>query len=233
MFARTDMIASHDLLARVLHVSDVWHAGQVGQVRHEDTRLVDATHTHEAQLAQDDDVALMRRIGDGDNSAFRAMVDRYLQRIASFAQRLLGSMAEAEDVAQDTFLKLWTEASGFTPSAKPSTWLYRIAHTLCIDRLRRRRDADPAILDRQSGGDRPNELVSRKETAQAVTVALAELPERQRAALTLVHYEGFSNIEAAAVLDTGVDALESLLARGRRTLRHTLRGLHAEQESSE
>jgi RNA polymerase sigma-70 factor, ECF subfamily len=174
----------------------------------------------------------VRRIGDGDHSAYRAMVERYLQRIAGFSQRLLGSATEAEDVAQDTFLKLWTEASRLAHHAKPGTWLYRVAHNLCIDRLRKRRPGDDTQLEQQSGEDRPSTLVERRETAQLVQAALAALPERQRAAISLVHYDGMSNLDAASVLEVNVDALESLLARGRRTLRETLRGVHAESEHS-
>ncbi len=178
---------------------------------------------------QDED-ELMARIGRADAGAYRIMSDRYLGRVASFAERLLGNRAEAEDVAQDTFLKLWTEAGRWTARAKPSTWLYRVAHNLSIDRLRRRRPDDPAALDRHSVGDRPSALLARKQMAQQVAAALAQLPERQRAAITLVHYEGLGNVEAAAVLEVSVEALESLLSRGRRSLREQLDNLREQFE---
>jgi RNA polymerase sigma-70 factor, ECF subfamily len=172
-----------------------------------------------------DETVLMGRIGGGDAVAYRIMADRYLAPITRFAERVMGNRAEAQDVAQDTFLKLWTQAGRWTPRAKPSTWLYRVAHNQCIDRLRKRREGDADLLDRQSAGDRPSGLLSRKETSQQVARALARLPERQGAAITLVHYEGMSNAEAAEVLEVSVDALESLLSRGRRSLREQLEPL--------
>ena len=171
--------------------------------------------------------SLMRRIAEHDTAAYREFVDALLPRIARFAERFLGNRAESEDVAQETFMKLWTAASTFTPqSARPSTWLYRIAHNLCIDRIRKRRAETDVELEATSG-DRPSGLFARKQTSEAVQRALAELPERQRAALTLVHYEGMAADEAASVLEISIEALESLLARGRRTLRESLRSLAA------
>jgi len=181
-----------------------------------------AAMTRSASLDAEDENALMRQIGGGDAAAYRVMAERYLAKVHSFASRLLGDRAEAEDVAQETFLKLWTEAPRFAPRAKPSTWLYRIAHNACVDRLRKRRDAGADALERQATADRPSGLLARKETAQEVTEALASLPERQRAAITLIHYQGLSSSEAAEVLDVGAEALESLLARGRRSLREQL-----------
>lgn len=171
-----------------------------------------------------DDVELMQRIGRGDAHAYRRMVEQYLAGITRVSERMLGSRSEAEDVAQETFLRLWTQAARWTPSAQPKTWLYRVARNLCVDRLRKgNRTSD--TLERQAGTDRPSGLLMRKQTALQVERALLALPERQRAAITLVHYEGMSSSEACDVLEVGVDALESLLARGRRTLREQLREL--------
>lgn len=172
---------------------------------------------------------LMTRVASGDAQAYRVLSERHLASILRYAARMLGDATEAEDVAQETFLRLWQEARRFEPrSAKPSTWLYRIAHNLCVDRLRRRREVGSDALDRKSGGDRPSGLYDRKELATAVAAALTALPERQRAAVVLVHYEGMDNIEAAEVLGCGVEAVESLLARGRRTLRERLAELYAQ-----
>src|SRR5262249_18319361 len=161
--------------------------------------------------------------GRGDNGAYRRMVERYLPGVTRFAARLLSSPSEGEDVAQETFLRLWTEAARWTPRAQPKTWLYRVARNLCIDRLRKRRA--PADVERLSAAERPSGLLMRKQTSLEVERALESLPERQRAAITLVHYEGMDSGEACEVLEVGVEALESLLARGRRSLREQLRGL--------
>jgi RNA polymerase sigma-70 factor, ECF subfamily len=169
-----------------------------------------------------DEIELMRRTASGDASAFRALADAHVKKIMGFAYRLLNDRTEAEDVAQETFLRLWKDAGRFEPKARVSTWLHRIAHNLCVDRLRAHREQSSDGLDDQRASSEPGGLLDRKMAANAVERALATLPERQRAAITLVHYQDLGNIEAAEVLCISVEALESLLARGRRTLREML-----------
>lgn len=173
-----------------------------------------------------DEVQLIERVAGGDVRAYRQLVDRHLRGIHAFAFRMLGSRAEAEEICQDTFLRLWEHAGRYVPSAKPSTWIYRIAHNLCIDRLRRRREKASGVApDELPASERPSGLFLERQVADAVQRALAELPERQRAAMGLVHYQGLSNAEAAEVLGVGVRALESLLARARRQLKESLAAL--------
>jgi RNA polymerase sigma-70 factor (ECF subfamily) len=178
-------------------------------------------------VERDEEIALMARVGEGDSQAYRALCDHFLPKIVAYAQRLLGSPAEAEDVAQETFLRLWTQASKWQPSARLSTWIFRIAHNLCVDRLRKRREVGGVEPERFSIGDRPSALMVRKQVADAVELALSGLPERQRAAIALSHYEGLTNPEIAEVLEVSVEAVESLLSRGRRSLRKDLAALHA------
>jgi RNA polymerase sigma-70 factor (ECF subfamily) len=142
--------------------------------------------------------------------------------------RLLGNVAEAEDVCQETFTRLWQSAAAFVPRAKPSTWLYRIAHNLAIDRLRRRRSTDADAVDALPGSGRPSALLVHKQVAERVRAALDQLPERQRAAITLSYYQGMSQAEIAEVLDVSVRAVESLLSRARRELRESLASLREE-----
>ncbi len=172
----------------------------------------------------------MRRVGQGDAGAYRMLSERHLQPILRYATRLLHDATEAEDVTQETFLKLWTGAATWKPDAKITTWLHRIAHNLCVDRLRQRRGGaeETELVDETQ---RPSDLMARKQTAQGVEQALSALPERQRAAIVLVHYQGMGNPEAAEVLGIGVEAVESLLSRGRRTLRERLSQLNAEDVS--
>lgn len=172
---------------------------------------------------QDPDAALMPRIATGDSAAYRTLVDRHADRLLAFAFRLLGDRAAAEDVVQDTYLSLWRKAGDWTPRARVSTWLYRVARNAALDRLRRARpsvDVDQTILI--DDGPRPDHGLDEAATVSTVRAALDALPERQRAAIVLVHYEGLSGAEASSVLDITVEALESLLARGRRTLRRAL-----------
>lgn len=174
------------------------------------------------------DLELFERVQSGDPRAYRELVERHVRGIHAFVYRMLGSRAEAEEVCQESFLRLWQRADTFVARAKPSTWLYRVAHNLAIDRLRRRREAShPGGIEEAPASERTSVLVYDKQVALAVERALGELPERQRAAISLVHYQGLSNVEAAEVLGVNVRALESLLARGRGQLRERLKDLRA------
>ncbi|UCI31485.1 RNA polymerase sigma factor [Mesorhizobium sp. B4-1-4] len=171
-------------------------------------------------MSPDPDEELVRRVGAGDPAAVRTLVARKLPRILSLAARMLGDTAEAEDVAQETFVRIWRHASSWRRgSARFDTWIHRVTLNLCYDRLRRRREwvtndlpdvADPAPL--------PD---SREETHR-VERALQAIAPRQREAIILVYYQEMSNIEAAATLEISIDALESLLSRGRRALQAIL-----------
>ena len=174
----------------------------------------------------DPDEDLVRRVGQGDPAAIQTMVARKLPRMLALAQRMLGDPVEAEDVAQEAMLRAWRQAPRWTPGkAKFDTWLHRVALNLCYDRLRRRReiptDTLPERADDSASADRGLMAV---ETGLRVDAALARLPERQREAIVLCHYQELTNIEAAALMKVSVDALESLLARGRRALRVALAG---------
>lgn len=170
------------------------------------------------------DAALVARVGAGDSAACRRIVDAHLGRVAGFAWRMLGDGAEAEDVAQEAFLRLWRTAPRWRPEARIGTWLHRVAHNLCVDRLRRRGPAaDTEVGEIADPSVGPGAHRHRADIARAVDVALAALPERQRAAIVLVHYQDLGNIEAACAMEISVEALESLLSRGRRALRESLR----------
>lgn len=172
----------------------------------------------------DPDEDLVRRVGEGDPAAIQAMVARKLPRMLSLAQRMLGDAAEAEDVAQEAMLRAWRQAPRWTPGqARFDTWLHRVGLNLCYDRLRRRREIATDVLpDRIDDGPAPDRGLLAAETGVQVQAALARLPERQREAIVLCHYQELGNIEAAALMEVSVEALESLLSRGRRALRAAL-----------
>ena len=139
------------------------------------------------------------------------------------ATRMLNDAAEAEDVVQETFLRAWKALPKWEPRAKFSTWLHRVALNLCYDRLRKRRELTMEHLpERTDPALTPAEQVDQAQRVRAVEQAISGLPERQAAALTLCALQGHSQIEAAEIMDTSVEALESLLARARRTLRTSL-----------
>ena len=172
----------------------------------------------------EDDARLVARVAEGDTVAYEALVDLHAAKLTFFAARLLKDQAEAEDVVQETFVRLWQRAHEYDERFRVSTLLHRIAHHLAVDRLRRRGRNDALEEDDElpSPESSPTNLYAHKERAEAVRAALGALPERQAAALTLVHMQGMTGSEAAEVLGVGTEAVESLLARGKRKLRELL-----------
>jgi RNA polymerase sigma-70 factor (ECF subfamily) len=173
-------------------------------------------------LAEPSDEELMARVARADQQAFTRLLERHANGLHGFLTRMIRNRADAEDLTQESFLRVWRHKHRWEPDrVRFSTWLYRIGHNLCVDRLRRQReaplDAAPESAERAHAWD-PDE----ERRRSIVRREIAALPERQRTALVLCHHQGMSNIEAAQVLDVSVDALESLLARARRTLREKL-----------
>lgn len=172
---------------------------------------------------RDTDDGLIRRVAQGDAAAWPLLVDRHLSSIVGYAWYMLGDRAEAEDVAQETMLRFLRKAPDWQAGgAKLRTWLYRVAINLCIDRKRR---PQPVSLDSLAeDGVVPLHSASSDGIDQriAVRAALDALPERQKMAIILVHYQGFTGREAAGLMDSSEDAIESLLARARRALRRQL-----------
>ncbi len=174
----------------------------------------------------DPDEDLVRRVGQGDPAAIQAMVARKLPRMLALAQRMLGDPVEAEDVAQEAMVRAWRQAPRWeSGKARFDTWLHRVALNLCYDRLRRRREVPTEVMpDRSDEGPAPDRGLLAADVGAAVNGALARLPDRQREAIVLCHYQELSNIEAAGLMEISVEALESLLSRGRRALRLALAG---------
>jgi len=173
------------------------------------------------------DLALFQRIAQGDARAFRELSHLHLAMIVTYAARLLGNLADAEDVAQETFLRAWQKAASYEPRARARTWLLAMAHNLAIDRLRRRkvRREEPSESEDDALGpssQQPIALLLSKLTSLEVERALDSLPERQKVALLLCHEQELTGAEIAELLDTSAEAVESLLARGRRNLRRLL-----------
>lgn len=176
-----------------------------------------------------EDVRLVRRYAQGEANAARALTLRFGPPLLAYAERRLGRGAnEAEDIVQESFLRLWRQAANWGEGQPVWPWLLTVARHLTIDRLRRatrhpqaaEAEAAEAIAD--PGPSALARLVAKDEAA-ALSAALAALPLRQRKALVLRHLEAMSNPEIAAVMGTEVEAVESLLARGRRALKALLR----------
>ena len=176
----------------------------------------------------DPDADLVLRVGRGDPAAVQALMARKLPRMLALARRMLGDASEAEDVAQEVMVRAWRQAPTWQPgTARFDSWMHRVALNLCYDRLRRQRErpmAEPP--DQIDSGPAPDAGLMGLEIRDQVEAAIAKLPERQREAIVLCHYQELGNIEAAALMEISVEALESLLSRGRRTLRLLLNPLN-------
>ena len=175
------------------------------------------------------DEALLVAFANGDSVAGRDLLARLAPMLFGYATRVLGDRTEAEDVVQDTMMRLWKVAPKWRQGeAKVSTWAYRVMVNLCTDRLRRRKTRSQVPLD--DVAEPPSDMASAVEAmtetarAEALNAALAELPERQRQAVVLRHLEGLSNPEISEIMGIGVEAVESLTARGKRALKAALSG---------
>jgi RNA polymerase sigma-70 factor (ECF subfamily) len=174
--------------------------------------------------ATEQDSQLILAVAQGDQAAFTEIVTRHLNPVVHFAMRYLGRRPDAEDVAQEAFIRLWKHADGWEDQGfSVRSWIYRITYNLCIDEIRKRKPTSP-VEDEVSlaSQEQPEKDLDREQREKQVAVALGELPERQRTALLLCVYQGLSNRDAAAVLDVSIEALESLLSRARRVLRNKM-----------
>lgn len=184
------------------------------------------------------DEELMLAVCMGDKLAYQTLVKQHLKPISHYAYRLLGNQKDTEDIAQEVFLRLWINAAKWkTEKAKLSTWLHRITHNLCIDYLRRHgrvqtQDTFDEKLTHLSANEHNN---SEEEVDQLkrLNTAIGNLPESQRSALVLCHYQGFSNKEAAAIMNISVKALESAIARAKRALRDQLSTAIQQEEAKQ
>jgi RNA polymerase sigma-70 factor (ECF subfamily) len=180
--------------------------------------------TAAGSLANADDEALLGASARRDSSAFARLLARHYDIVHRVTWRITSGHADTEDIVQDAFLRLWNNPLQVREAGALRAWLIRVASNLAIDRARRKAAVDieeipepeadtPSALDRTIAAGSVNE----------VDRAIAALPERQRLALALVHFEGQSNIEAAAAMEVSVEAIESLLARARRSLKERLK----------
>jgi RNA polymerase sigma-70 factor (ECF subfamily) len=174
----------------------------------------------------DSDEALMAKVARGDERAFQLLSRRHLPAMLGVARRILGNAAEAEDVAQEAFMRVWTYAPRWQPLAQFRTWLTRVVVNLCLDRKRRAPwvalETAGEIVDPTPGAGEQAEVDERE---RMLATAVEKLPARQRSAIVLTYGEGMSNAQVAEILDTSVSAVETLLVRGKQNLRRALGGV--------
>lgn len=178
------------------------------------------------------DFTLMERIGAGDHAAFRQLVERHQNAVIGTVAKMLGNPSEAEDIAQQVFLRIWRNAKRYRPEAKFTTYLYTITRNLVFNETRRRsrkkevssdeREENSNHLIAASPDRQPDAELLQEELRRAVDRAIAKLPEAQRLAVVLRRYEQLSYEEISGVLKLSVSAVKSLLFRARTTLREEL-----------
>jgi RNA polymerase sigma-70 factor, ECF subfamily len=173
------------------------------------------------------DAVLMARIIAGDQAAFHRFAQRHVARFLAVAQRIIGNQSDAEEIVQDALLRVWLHAPEWQQgAAQVTTWVYRIVVNLALDYTRKNRGYLLSLDDAGDPADPAPDaqmLAEGRQLESFITRAIAELPTRQRIALTLCYFEQMDCAEAAQIMQISVSAMESLLVRGRRTLRERLR----------
>ncbi|MFT3991300.1 MAG: sigma-70 family RNA polymerase sigma factor [Luteolibacter sp.] len=188
------------------------------------------THSSPDEATQDH--ALMERIGAGDHRAFKILVERHQNAVIGTVAKMLGNASEAEDIAQQAFLRVWRHARRYRPDAKFTTYLFTITRNLVFNETRRRnRKKEVSADEREENSNlqaeaspdlQPDSELLQAELQKAVDAAISALPETQRMAVVLRRYENMPYEEIAEVLGLSVSAVKSLLFRARTTLREAL-----------
>lgn len=178
-----------------------------------------------------DDIQLMTKVAAGDEIAFRALIERHQNAVVGTVAKMMGSPTDAEDIAQQVFLRIWKSAKRYKPQAKFTTYLFTITRNLVFNETKKRSRRKNHSLDEAqentdlqlpSGGTNPDQDLRQKELQQTVNAAIAALPEAQRTALILRRYEDMSYEDIAAVMKCSVSSIKSHLFRARGSLRESL-----------
>jgi RNA polymerase sigma-70 factor (ECF subfamily) len=180
-----------------------------------------------------EDIRLMGLAGTGDMAAFEQLVERHQRLVIGTVSRMLGTNSDAEDIAQQVFVRVWKNAKRYEPRAKFTTWLLKITRNLVFNELRRRSRHPAVPLQSEAEEEErplkddhavsPDDSLLEQELREAVDAAIAQLPETQRMAVILRRYEELSYEEIAETLDQSVSAVKSLLFRARTELRENLK----------
>jgi RNA polymerase sigma-70 factor (ECF subfamily) len=180
----------------------------------------------------EDDAKIMSQVAEGNLSAFRLIVVRYQNSLLNYISRYTGDRTAAEDIAQEVFLRVFKTAKDYRPLSSFKTWLFTIATNLCLNDLRDnkifRNTIDIFELNESgfvalpSNRRSPEKETENRELSAAITRALRNLPEKQRVALLLHKYDGFSYIEISRIMECSIPAVESLIHRARQGLKKEL-----------
>jgi len=182
------------------------------------------TPTENSIGVSDPDADLIFGLKAGDERALAGLIDRHMNTIHKQAFYMLGEQMAAEDVTQTVFLKTWEHMKDWQPGrAKLITWMRRVATNACLDILKKKKPIyTDTVPDMEDSAGSPFESLSQLEQSERVSAALGQLPDNQRAALTLSYYQGVSQREGAGIMDITESAYESLLVRARKKLKAIL-----------
>ena len=185
-----------------------------------------AKNANKADENAEDDRVLIAKVAKGDSVAFETLAAKYTNMLFSVAYRMFPQQSDAEDIVQEALIKVWNKADLWdeTKGASVSTWMYRLTYNTCIDHKRREKKGHVELIDNITADDEQNARakMEQDESQAMLHDAINDLPERQRAALVLCHFEGLSNAEAAKIMDTTVKGVEGLLVRARKALQDKL-----------
>jgi len=196
----------------------------------------DISGNNMCDYASNEDVALMLKFQQGDDSAFERLLERYHKQIINFIYRYIGDKTEAEDLAQNVFLNVYRSAKTYIPKSKFSTWIYVIARNMALNELRRRKNRRESSLEEAvsgENGDLPRQIANnskpsasgaleKQDLINAVKRAIDSLPDNQKTAVILQRYDDFSYEEIAEVIGCSVSAVKSLLNRAKIALKEKL-----------
>jgi len=192
----------------------------------------------EKRALNDRDVGLMLRVREGDNEAFELLVELHQSAVIGTVAKMLGGASEAEDIAQQVFIRIWKSAKRYQPQAKFTTWMFTITRNLVFNETRRRRRKPTVSVEEREEESHqqvedvhsttPDQDVLHSELERAVDDAIQALPDKQRLAVVLRRYEEMPYEEIGRVLSMSVPAVKSLLFRARTQLKESLEKYLAE-----
>jgi len=179
------------------------------------------------------DIAWMQCVRQGDLGAFERLVEAHQSKVVGVVAKMLGDVSDAEDIAQQVFLRVWNSAARYEPSARFTTWLFTITRNLAFNELRRRKRHPAVSLDSELGGrafqvqdahaKSAPKVMMEEEMQASIQKAIDALPQAQRMAVILRRYQDVSYEEIGNILEMSVPAVKSVLFRARTTLRECLR----------
>ncbi|MXZ49367.1 MAG: sigma-70 family RNA polymerase sigma factor [Rhodobacteraceae bacterium] len=175
-----------------------------------------------------EDDELLKRFVQGESVAARILIEKYSPQLYRMACRSLGNTSDAEEIVQETMVRLWRFAPEWKPGkARISTWLWRVASNLCIDRIRERERFSDKTTEEVDASESQVASLIHQDRVRAIQIALGQLPARQNQVIVLKYFEGHGNKEVAQIMSASVESIEGLYSRGMKKMREILMDQHS------